>query len=128
MPILSYFVGVGAVLVALLFVADATLTPSSAPVVPTSALYGLPKPWKPDPPVQILAATPSPASDIASESAPTAAAKTEPVNAPSARAEAAPKKKHVARRRTHPVDPQRTYAWSPSAYRPYGGGGFFGRF
>ena len=50
MPILSYFVGVGALLVALLFVADATLTKSDAPVVPTSTLYGLPKPWKPDPP------------------------------------------------------------------------------
>lgn len=127
MPILSYFVGVGALLVALLFVADATLTKSDSPVVPTSTLYGLPKPWKPDPPVQTLVATPAPASETATVPEQVAIAKTEPANEAGARVEAAPKKKHVARRHTRPADHQQTYAWTPNANRPYGGG-FFGRF
>lgn len=126
MPILSYFVGVGAALVALLFLADATLTKSDSPVVPTSALYGLPKPWKPEPPVQTLAATPAPAPETVA--APEQAApKTEPVNEANARTETAPKKKHIARRHVRPADHRQTYAWTPNAYRPFGGG-FFGRF
>lgn len=125
MPILSYFVGVGALLVALLFVADATLTKSDSPVVPTSTLYGLPKPWKPDPLVQAVVATPVP--EMASEPAQAAPSKTEPVNEASARADAAPRKKHVVRRHTRPADHQQTYAWTPNANRSFGGG-FFGRF
>jgi hypothetical protein len=127
MPILSYFVGVGALLVALLFVADATLTKSDSPVVPTSTLYGLPKPWKPDAPVQTLVAAPAPVPETASERAQAALAKTEPVNEASARAEVTPKKKHVARKHTRPAEHQQTYAWTPSANRSFGGG-FFGRF
>ena len=130
MPILSYFFGVGAFLVALLFVADATLSKSASPVVPTSTLYGLPKPWKPEPTVQTLVATPAPAPDTASEPAQATLPKTEPVKEASARAEAAPKKKHVARKHPpRPAEHRETYAWTPNAYRPYGGGGgFFGRF
>jgi hypothetical protein len=131
MPILSYFVGVGALLVALLFVADATLTPSNSPVVPTSTLYGLPKPWKPDP-VQTLVTTPAPAPDAASEPEQAALPKSTPaaeqVNGATARAEVAPKKKHIARRHPRPADHRQTYAWTPNAYRPFGGSGFFGRF
>jgi hypothetical protein len=128
MPILSYLVGVGAALVALLFVADATLPKSNTPVVATSSLYGLPQPWKPDPARAALLATPAPAPDMASEAVQTAMTKTEPVNANNARAEAAPKKKkHVARRQPRPDYFRQDYAWSPNAGRPYGGG-FFGRF
>jgi hypothetical protein len=126
MPILSYFLSVGALLVALLFVADATLTKSDSPIVPTSALYGLPKPWKPDPPDQTMAATPAPEAAAVPEQA--ATPKTEPVNEANARTESSPKKKHVARRHTRPTDHQQTYAWTPNANRPFGGGGFFGRF
>src|ERR1700759_4769106 len=93
MPIWSYLVGVGAALVALLFVADATLPKSNAPVVATSSLYGLPQPWKPDPDRAALLATPAPAPDMNSEAAQAAVAKTEPVTADNAHAEAAPKKK-----------------------------------
>jgi hypothetical protein len=127
MPILSYFVGVGALLVALLFVADATLTKSDTPVVPTSTLYGLPKPWKPDPSVQTLVAAPAPSPDVASETAQAAPAKTEPASQASTRADVAPKKKRIARRHPRPADHRQTYAWTPNAYRPFGGG-FFGRF
>jgi hypothetical protein len=130
MPILSYFVGVGAMLVALLFVADLALPKSDAPVIATSSLYGLPKPWKPDPARAALLATPAPAPDMASEAVQAAMTKTEPVIAGNARAEAAPKKKkkHIARRQPRPSEFGQNYAWSPNAGRPFGGSGFFGRF
>ena len=127
MPIVSYLVGVGSVLIALLFVADATLSKSVSPVIPTSTLYGLPKPWKPDP-AQTLVATPAPEPDMASEPLQTALPKTEPVNDTTARADRAPKKKQVAHKRPRPADAREIYAWSPNANRPFGGGGFFGRF
>jgi len=127
MPILSYFVGVGALLVALLFAADATLPKSKAPVVATSSLYGLPQPWKPDPARAALLATPAPTPDMNSEAVQAALPKTEPVIASNARAEAVKKKKHVARRQTRPDYFGQNYAWSPNAGRPYSGG-FFGRF
>ena len=60
MPIFAYFAVVGSVLIALLFVADATRE-KGTPAVVTSQ-YGLPKPWHPvvtsDQPIQILAAAP----------------------------------------------------------------------
>src|SRR5215510_4140990 len=43
MPVLGYFVVVGSVLVALLFVADATLEKNSSPVIATSQRTGLPE-------------------------------------------------------------------------------------
>src|SRR4051812_23059796 len=102
MPILSYFAGVGAVLVALLVAADATMEKRATPVVATSSVYGLPKPWHPDPPPTLAAAS-APAPDMSSEAVlaampktvPNTVAKTVPVNERSARAEAAPKKKRV---------------------------------
>src|SRR5690349_12324028 len=101
MPFFSYFAVVGSVMVALLFVADATLPKSTSPVVATSTLYGMPKPWQPDP-TQTLAATPAPAPDMSSEAVlaatPKAAPATQPVNERSATADAAPKKKRVARK------------------------------
>jgi hypothetical protein len=138
MPIFSYFAVVGSVMVALLFAADATLTKSTTPVVATSSIYGMPKPWKPEP-TQSLAATPAPAPDMSSAPVLAAAPKTEPVNERSATAEAAPKKKRVARKQ-QPVDPQQNYAWSRNndwsrqnyawsrGNDSFGRGGMFGRF
>jgi len=140
MPIFSYFAVVGSVLVALLFAADATLPKSATPVVVTSSLYGMPKPWHPDP-TPILAATPAPAPDMASEAVLTAAPKTAPVNERSAAVNAAPKKKRVVvARKPSADDPRQNYAWSRNGdpFRqnyawsrsgdPSGGGGMFGRF
>jgi len=122
MPIFSYFAVVGSVLVALLFAADATLPKSETPVVVTSSLYGMPKPWQPDP-TQTLAATPAPAPDMSSEAVLAAAP------------DVAPKKKRVARK-PQPADPRQNYAWSRGnenfawsrSSDPFGGGGMFGRF
>src|SRR5436305_11193610 len=107
MPLLSYFAIVGSALVALLFAADMTL-PKSAPVIATSSIYGMPKPWHPDP-TQTLAATPAPAPDMSSEAVLAAAPKTEPVNQRTAVAEAPPKKKRVVARKTQPADARQNY-------------------
>ena len=125
MPILSYFAIVGSALVALLFAADATLPKSTTPVITTSSIYGMPKPWRPDP-TQTLATTPAPAPDMSSEAVLAAAPKTEPVNERGA--DAAPKKKRVVARKPQPDDDSRqNYAWSRSG-DPFGRGGMFGRF
>jgi hypothetical protein len=135
MPIFSYFVGVGSVLVALLFVADAALEKRATPVVTTSSLYGLPKPWQPDP-TQTLAAAPAPAPDMSSAAVLAAmpktasAANTEPVNERRATGDA-PKKKRVAQKQQQQQqwgDYRQSYAWSPPQRNPFGGGGLFGRF
>ena len=47
MPALTFLAVIGLALVALLFVADATLEPSS-PVIATSERVGLPERWRPD--------------------------------------------------------------------------------
>jgi len=143
MPIFSYFAVVGSVMVALLFAADATLTKSTTPVVATSSMYGMPKPWKPEA-TQSLAATPAPAPDMSSEAVLAAAPKTapamQPVNERNATAEATPKKKRVVARKPQPDDPRQNYAssrngdpfgqnyaWSRSG-DPFSRGGTFGRF
>jgi hypothetical protein len=123
MPIFTYFALVGSVLIALLFVADATLE-KGTPAVVTSQ-YGLPKPWRPEvtsdqyglekpwrDPKQILAAVPAPAPDMTSplvlaaqpkaQSVPEVLAKVEPA-ALAARAEAPPRKKRVTGKQP-PVD------------------------
>ena len=139
MPIFSYFAVVGSVLVALLFAANATLPKSATPVIATSSIYGMPKPWHPDP-TQTLATTPAPAPDMSSEAVLAAAPKTEPVNERSAKADAAPKKKRVVARKPPPDDPRQNYAWSRSgdpfgqnyawsrSSDPFSRGGTFGRF
>ena len=99
MPILSYFAIVGSALVALLFAADVTLPKSAAPVIATSSIYGMPKPWRPDP-TQTLAATPAPAPDMSSEAVLAAAPKTEPVNGRSVTADAAHTTKNNCRQVT----------------------------
>ena len=130
MPIFTYFAVVCSVLIALLFVADATLekgTPAvvtsqyglpKRPVV-TSDQYGLEKPWRPDP-KQILAAVPAPAPDMTSplvlaaqpkaQSVPEVLANVEPA-ALAARAEAPPRKKRVTGRQP-PVDNRQKHTWS----------------
>jgi hypothetical protein len=124
MLILKYFGFVGAALVALLFVADATLVKGPPPVV-SSSLYGLPKPWKPDP--QTLAATPGPAPDMSSEAVLAATPKQEPQQV--AKVEAPKKKKqHVAARKPIPDQARQSFAWRNDS-SPFGsGGGLFGRF
>jgi len=109
MPIFTYFAMVGSVLIALLFVAEATLekgTPAvvtsqyglpKRPVV-TSDQYSLEKPWRPDP-KQILAAVPAPAPDMTSPfvlaAQPTSAFEAVTPAAREARAEASPEKVRV---------------------------------
>ena len=66
MPVLVYFVVVGFALIALLFVADATLERSSSPMIVTSQSIGLPKPWHPDT-IQTLTTAPAPAPDMTSQ-------------------------------------------------------------
>ena len=65
MPVLAFLAFVGIALVALLFVADATLERDS-PVIITSERIGLPAPWHPDT-TQILSAAPAPAPDMTSQ-------------------------------------------------------------
>ena len=130
MPIFTYFAVVGSVLIALLFVADATLekgTPAvvtsqyglpKRPVV-TSDQYGLEKPWRPKTQKQILAAVPAPAPDMTSplvlaaqpkaQSVPEVLANVEPA-ALAARAEAPPKKRVTGRQ--PPVDNRQKHTWS----------------
>jgi hypothetical protein len=105
MPILAYFGVVGFVLVALLFVADATLEHSS-PVIVTSNRVGLPKPWRPDT-VQTLVTAPVPAPDMTSQAVLVAQPKSEPKAleragpiARAARAEAPTERNRV----TSPID------------------------
>ena len=135
MPIFTYFAVVGSVMIALLFVAGATLEKGSPAVV--TSQYGLPKPWRPDP--IHLAAAPAAAPDMTSplvlaaapkaQSAPEVLAKVEPA-ARAARAEAPPKKKRVTRTQQPPVDYRQNHAWSRDRdHAPFGGERFFfGRF
>jgi hypothetical protein len=107
MPALAFLSVVGLVLIALLFVADATLEPGS-PAIITSERSGLPKPWRPDS-VQTLTAVPAPAPDMLSQAVLSAQPKSAPdalanikSAARAARAEAPPKNKRV----TQPIDYQ----------------------
>lgn len=96
MPVLAYFAVAGSVLVALLFLADATLEKNNSPVIVTSQRSGLPEtPQHPDA-EQVI--TPAPAPDMTSQAVLSAQPKTEPehqaipAEAHAARAEARPKK------------------------------------
>jgi hypothetical protein len=61
MPVLAFFAVVGSVLVALLFVADATLEQSDAPVIVTSQRTGLPAPRYDNDATKTLTTAPAPA-------------------------------------------------------------------
>jgi len=106
MPILAYLEVVGFVLVALLFVADATLERSS-PVIVTSDRVGLPKPWHSDT-IQTLSTAPAPAPDMTSPAVRAAQPKPEPdildkigPAARAARAEAPPKNNRLTQPTGH---------------------------
>ena len=100
MPALSFLAVVGLALVALLFVANATLEIGPPPIV-TSDHYGLPKPWYPGT-MQNLTTARAPAPDMSSpailaaqpKASPEAATKIDAA-ARAARAEAPPKKKRI---------------------------------
>ena len=101
MPALAFLAVVGLALVALLFVADATLESGSPPIV-TSARVGLPEPWHPNT-AGALTTTPAPTPDMSSKAVPSAQpsetlAKIDPA-ARAARAEAPAKKKRVTAQR-----------------------------
>src|SRR5215470_13983639 len=110
MPALTFLAVVGLALIALLFVADATLEPSSPPIV-TSNRIGLPEPWHPDSmdpgAIRNLTTAPAPAPDMASELVRAAMPKAQAVSnddpakvkpaARAARAEALLTKKRVTR-------------------------------
>ena len=138
MPILSYFGVAGSVLVALLFVADATLE-KSGPLPFNNESVGLPKPWQPDTKGSILTATSAPEPDMTSAAvraanppatqsaaipAAATAAKAEAVPERTAKAEPTPRKpkRVAARKQPRPDGDRRNYAWS----RNGGGNDFFG--
>ncbi len=93
MPVLVYFVVVSIALIALLFVADATLERSS-PVIVTSARMGLPERPYTDT-IQTLTSAPAPAPDMTSPAVLAAQPKWEPKFEPTARAEAPPENSRV---------------------------------
>jgi hypothetical protein len=101
-PVLAFFSVVGFALIALLFVADATLERSS-PVIVTSDRVGLPARWHPDT-IQTLTTAPAPAPDMTSQAVLVAQPKSEPralkkieAAARAARAEAPPENSPVTR-------------------------------
>ena len=116
MPILSYFAIVGSVLVALLFVADATLE-KSGPLPFNNESVGLPKPWQPEPKGSVLTATVAPEPDMTSAAvrdatppAPQAATPAAPQNAAIAAAAAAAKAEAIPGRtaKAEAAVPERT--------------------
>ena len=76
MPVLAFFAVVGFALIALLFIADATLERSS-PVIVTSDRVGLPERWHSDT-IQTLTTAPPPAPDMTSQAVRAAQPKSEP--------------------------------------------------
>jgi len=106
MPVLAYLEVVGFILVALLFVADATLEHSS-PAIVTSDRIGLPERWHSDT-IQTLTTAPAPAPDMTSPTVRAAQPKSEPdildkigPAARAARAEAPPKNNRLTQPTGH---------------------------
>ena len=105
MPVLAFLAVMGFALIALLFVADATLERSS-PVIVTSDRVGLPEPWHSDT-IQTLTTVRAPAPNMTSQAVRAAQAVSEfkalekigPA-ARAARAEASPENNRV----TRPID------------------------
>ena len=98
MPIFAYIVAVGGVLIALMFVTNATLEKSGPPIVTTQRV-GLPETQLPNP-TQTLTSTPAPAPDMTSPLVLIAEPKVQPefpavALASHARAEAPPQHKPV---------------------------------
>ena len=97
MPALAFLAVVGLALIALLFVADATLEPGSPPIV-TGDRVGLPEPWHSDD-VQTFAPTPDTTSQAVQPQSAPDLAKIEP-GAQAARAQAPPKKNRITQQPT----------------------------
>jgi hypothetical protein len=125
MPALGFLALVGLVLIASLFVADATLEPAS-PVIVTSQRSGLPVSRHPEA-IQGLSTAPAPAPDMTSQavlaaqpkSAPDALAKIESA-AREARAEVPPKKARVeasAKKARAEAPAQNQHVTQPSHYQ-----------
>jgi hypothetical protein len=98
MPVIAFLAWVGLSLVALLFVADATLV-DQGPAIVVSQRIGLPEPWHPDPdpaqtPTPNLTPTPDMTSQPVISNQPVSEAEGQPINpaALAARAEALPKR------------------------------------
>jgi hypothetical protein len=136
MPIFTYFAVVGSVLIALLFVADATLEKGTPAVVISqyglpkpwhpvvaSDQYGLEKPWRPKTQKQILAAVPAPAPDMTSPlvlaAQSTSAFEAVTPAAREARAEAPPKKVRVevSAKKARAKAPPQNQRTQPSHYQ-----------
>ncbi len=112
MPVLAFFAVAASVLVALLFLADATLEKSSSPVIVTSQRPGLPEPPQHPDEMRILSTAPAPAPDMTSQAVLRAQPKSEPVaramispEARAARAEVSPESERV----TRPIDYQQNH-------------------
>jgi hypothetical protein len=111
MPLLSYVVVTGSILLALMFVADATLEKSER--LPNNSQFaGLPKAW--DTKTQNFASNPAPEPDMTSDAvkaaAPLVVAAT---NSATARPTVKPHAKKIARRHPLPGDAGQRYAWRP---------------
>ncbi len=112
MPVLAFLAVAASVLVALLFVADATLEKNSSPVIVTSQRIGLPVPPRHHDEIHILTTAPALAPDMTSQAVLDAQPKSEPEalakispEARAARAEASPESRRV----TQPIDHQQNY-------------------
>ena len=97
MPALGFLAVAGSVLVALLFLADATLEKSDSPVIATSQRSGLPEPSPRSGRINILTTAPAPTPDMTLQAVRDAQPKPEPQDpakihpeARAARAEALP--------------------------------------
>lgn len=78
MPALVFLSVAGLILVALLFVADATLEKNDSPVIVTSQRSGLPEPPRHSNEIRILTAAPAPEPDMTSRAVLDAQPKSEP--------------------------------------------------
>src|SRR5512139_1048127 len=78
MPALIFFSVAGLILVALLFVADATLEKNDSPVIVTSQRSGLPEPPRHSNGIRILTTVPAPEPDMTSRAVLDAQPKSEP--------------------------------------------------
>jgi hypothetical protein len=121
MPIFTFLVVAAYALIALLFVADATLEHSGSPVIVTSQRTGLPEGQRPDG-IETLIARPAPAPDMASQAVLAAQPKSAPDDlekigsaARAARAEAPPKDRRV----TQPIGYQRTPSFDRFSIKGY---------
>jgi hypothetical protein len=132
MPIFTYFAVVGSVLIALLFVADATLEKGTPAVVTsqsglpkpwhpvgTSDQYGLEKPWRPDPLAAVPALAPDMTSPLVLAAQPTSAFEAVTPAAREARAEAPPKKVRVevSAKKARAKAPPQNQRTQPSHYQ-----------